>query len=161
VAIEGHLGAVAYLLRDLPDDLNLVVDLGRREVPNWITAPWPNEHSDAHEYQWEEVGIPYWQDLAEHAADHGVQLGIAMHPNMLVYEPHGLLRLREATNEYIGANFEPSHLYWQGIEVIDAGRRGRRSRCGGRSRRTALLTTASAANHQLSKHAVRVATLSR
>jgi DNA-(apurinic or apyrimidinic site) lyase len=43
-----------------------------------------------------------------------------MHPNMLAYEPTSLLRLREATNEHIGANFDPSHLYWQGIEVTDA-----------------------------------------
>jgi DNA-(apurinic or apyrimidinic site) lyase len=43
-----------------------------------------------------------------------------MHPNMLVYEPTGMLRLREATNEYVGANFDPSHLYWQGIDVTEA-----------------------------------------
>ncbi|PSP55538.1 xylose isomerase [Halobacteriales archaeon QS_1_67_19] len=90
------------------------------EVPNWVTAPWPGEHADAHEYQWEDVAVPYWSELAEHAADHGVDVAIEMHPNMLVYEPAGLLRLREETNERIGANFDPSHLYWQGIEVTDA-----------------------------------------
>ncbi|MFC7210310.1 sugar phosphate isomerase/epimerase family protein [Natronoarchaeum sp. GCM10025321] len=90
------------------------------ETPNWITAPWPSEHAEAHEYQWEEVGIPYWSGIAEHAESHGVDVAIEMHPNMLVYEPHGLLRLREATNERIGANFDPSHLYWQGIEITDA-----------------------------------------
>jgi DNA-(apurinic or apyrimidinic site) lyase len=90
------------------------------EVPNWITAPWPGEHADAHEYQWEEVAIPYWRDLAEHAADHDVELAVEMHPNMLVHEPAGMLRLREATNEYVGANFDPSHLYWQGIDVPEA-----------------------------------------
>ncbi|MCL9815044.1 sugar phosphate isomerase/epimerase family protein [Natranaeroarchaeum aerophilus] len=90
------------------------------ETPNWVTAPWPGEHADAHEYQWEEVAIPYWAEIAEHAATHGVDVAIEMHPNMLVYEPHGLLRLREATNDRIGANFDPSHLYWQGIEITDA-----------------------------------------
>jgi sugar phosphate isomerase/epimerase len=90
------------------------------DVPNWVTAPWPSEHADAHEYQWNEVAIPYWEEIAEHAADHGVDVAIEMHPNMLVYEPHGMLRLREATNERIGANFDPSHLYWQGIEITDA-----------------------------------------
>src|SRR6056297_3534377 len=39
------------------------------EVPNWITAPWPGEHADALEYQWEAVAKPYWRDLAEHADD--------------------------------------------------------------------------------------------
>jgi sugar phosphate isomerase/epimerase len=90
------------------------------ETPNWITAPWPGEHADAHEYQWEEVAVPYWSDLAKHAADHGVNVAIEMHPNMLVYEPSGMLRLREETSERIGANFDPSHLYWQGIDVTDA-----------------------------------------
>ena len=90
------------------------------EVPNWITAPWPPEHAEALEYQWEEVAIPTWSDIADHAADRGVNVCIEMHPNMLVYEPTGLLRLREATNERIGANFDPSHLYWQGIDVIEA-----------------------------------------
>jgi len=90
------------------------------ETPNWITAPWPAEHADAHEYQWEDVAIPYWSEIAEVADEHGVDVAIEMHPNMLVYEPHGMLRLREATGERIGANFDPSHLYWQGIEITDA-----------------------------------------
>ncbi|WP_136686669.1 sugar phosphate isomerase/epimerase family protein [Halorhabdus amylolytica] len=89
-------------------------------VPNWITAPWPPEHADALEYQWESVAIPQWRDLAAHAKAHDVTIGIEMHPNMLVYEPTSLIRLREATNEYVGANFDPSHLYWQGIDVIEA-----------------------------------------
>jgi DNA-(apurinic or apyrimidinic site) lyase len=90
------------------------------EVPNWITAPWPPEHAEALEYQWEEVAIPRWSALADHAADHDVNVCIEMHPNMLVYEPTSMLRLREATNEYVGANFDPSHLYWQGIDVTEA-----------------------------------------
>ncbi|KTG08707.1 xylose isomerase [Haloprofundus marisrubri] len=89
------------------------------DVPNWITAPWPTEHADAHEYQWD-VATDYWSGLANHAADHEVQLAIEMHPNMLVYEPTGMLRLREATNQYVGANFDPSHLYWQDIDVLAA-----------------------------------------
>lgn len=90
------------------------------EYPNWITAPWPPEHAEMLEYQWEEVTIPRWNELAEHAAEHDVNIGIEMHPNMIVYEPHGMLRLREATNEYVGANFDPSHLVWQGIDVTEA-----------------------------------------
>ncbi|MEZ3115312.1 sugar phosphate isomerase/epimerase family protein [Halobaculum sp. MBLA0147] len=88
-------------------------------VPNWITAPWPPEHAEALEYQWS-VAEAYWTDLADHAAAHGVDVAIEMHPNMLVYEPHGLVELREVTNERIGANLDPSHLYWQGIDVVAA-----------------------------------------
>jgi sugar phosphate isomerase/epimerase len=89
-------------------------------TPNWITAPWPNEHAEAHEYQWEEVAIPYWEEIADHAEEHDVNVAIEMHPNMLVYEPRGMLELRDATSHRIGANFDPSHLYWQGIDVTDA-----------------------------------------
>ncbi len=89
-------------------------------TPNWITAPWPTEHKEAHDYQWEEVAIPYWRDLADHAEEHEVDIAIEMHPNMLVYEPEGMLRLRAETSERIGANFDPSHLYWQGIDVPEA-----------------------------------------
>jgi len=87
------------------------------EVPNWITAPWPSEHNEAWQWQWEEVTVPYWQDLAEHAADHDVKVGIEMHPNMMIYEPTGLIGLREETNEYIGANLDPSQLFWHGIDI--------------------------------------------
>jgi sugar phosphate isomerase/epimerase len=89
------------------------------EVPNWVTAPWPVEHADAHDYQWT-VAENYWTELAEFADEQGVDIAIEMHPNMLVYEPHGMLKLRELTNGRIGANFDPSHLYWQGISVTDA-----------------------------------------
>jgi len=89
------------------------------EVPNWITAPWPTEHSEAHEYQWT-VAENYWSELADLADRQGVDIAIEMHPNMLVYEPHGLLELRDRTNSRIGANFDPSHLYWQGIDVTEA-----------------------------------------
>jgi len=89
------------------------------EVPNWVTAPWPGEHADAHEYQWK-VATDYWTDLAGHATDHGVDVAIEMHPNMLVYEPTGLLELRDRTSDHVGANVDPSHLYWQGISITDA-----------------------------------------
>ncbi len=90
------------------------------EYPNWITAPWPPEHAEALEYQWEDVAIPYWQELEAFADDHDVDLAIEMHPNMLVHEPAGMLELRERTGERVGANFDPSHLYWQGIDVPEA-----------------------------------------
>ncbi|WP_339103638.1 sugar phosphate isomerase/epimerase [Haloterrigena salinisoli] len=89
------------------------------EVPNWITAPWPPEHEAALEYQWERA-VDYWSELDDYADERGVDIAIEMHPNMLVYEPHGMARLREETGERIGANFDPSHLYWQGITITDA-----------------------------------------
>ncbi len=87
-------------------------------TPNWITAPWPTEHADALEYQWD-VAVDYWGEINDLAAEHDVNIGIEMHPNMLVYEPDGMLRLREETGDRIGANYDPSHLYWQGIDVLE------------------------------------------
>lgn len=88
--------------------------------PNWITFPWPGEHTEALEWQWEECIIPYWTDLSEFADEKDVDIGIEMHPNMSVYNPETMIKLREETNDRIGANFDPSHLYWQGIDVLEA-----------------------------------------
>jgi len=88
-------------------------------MPNWITAPWPPEHSEALAYQWD-VATDYWADLAAVADDHGVDVAVEMHPNTLVHQPHALVRLREATGDRVGANFDPSHLYWQGIDATEA-----------------------------------------
>ena len=43
-----------------------------------------------------------------------------MHPGFCVYNPGTLLRLREAVGPVIGANFDPSHLFWQGIDPVAA-----------------------------------------
>ena len=40
-----------------------------------------------------------------------------MHPGFVVYNPATLLRLREACGESVGANLDPSHLFWQGIDI--------------------------------------------
>lgn len=88
-------------------------------TPNWITAPWPPEHREALDYQWT-VAREYWEKLAGFAADYTVDIAIEMHPNMLVHEPTGLVNLRDLTNKRVGANFDPSHLYWQGIDIPEA-----------------------------------------
>jgi len=91
------------------------------ETPNWITCPWPDEFLPMLEYQWNEVLIPYWQDAVKKAADYGVnKIGMEMHPGFNVYNPETLLKLRSAVGNEIGANFDPSHLVWQGIDIPQA-----------------------------------------
>ena len=52
---------------------------------------------------------------------HGIEkFAIEMHPGFCVYNPETLLKLREAVGPVIGANFDPSHLIWQGIDSIAA-----------------------------------------
>ena len=88
------------------------------KTPNWVTCPWPPEYLDALDYQWNDVLIPYWTKAAKFAADHGVtKLCFEMHPGFCVYNPETLLKLRAAVGPAIGANFDPSHLFWQGIDV--------------------------------------------
>ena len=43
-----------------------------------------------------------------------------MHPGFLVYNPETLLKLRLAAGQEIGANFDPSHLIWQGVDPATA-----------------------------------------
>jgi sugar phosphate isomerase/epimerase len=43
-----------------------------------------------------------------------------MHPGFVVYNPETLLRLRSECGDAIGANLDPNHLFWQGIDVIEA-----------------------------------------
>jgi sugar phosphate isomerase/epimerase len=93
------------------------------QVPNWIIAPWPPENLEALEWQWQEWLIPYWRDAAQFAENSGIKVALEAHPNFCVYNPETRLRLREATNPSIGINLDPSHLYWQGMDipiVIDA-----------------------------------------
>jgi len=86
--------------------------------PNWITTPWPSYFGDLHEWQWSERVIPYWSEVAEHARKEGVRIAIEMHPGMVAYNLPTLLRLREACGPEIGANFDPSHLWWQGMDPL-------------------------------------------
>ena len=87
------------------------------KTPNWVTCPWPDDFSRILEYQWNEVLIPYWKEKAAFAAAHGVhKIALELHPGFCVYNTRTLLKLREAVGPEIGANFDPSHLIWQGMD---------------------------------------------
>ncbi len=89
-------------------------------TPNWVTCPWPDDFLAILDYQWDEVAIPFWQAESKFAREHGVKVGLEMHPGFLVYNPETMLRLRAAAGDNIGANFDPSHLWWQGMDPIAA-----------------------------------------
>jgi len=88
--------------------------------PNWVTCAWPPEFSEIVAWQWDEVVLPYWRNAGAFASEHGVRLGFEMHPGFVVYNPKTLLRLRGEVGDVIGANLDPSHLFWQGIDPIAA-----------------------------------------
>lgn len=88
--------------------------------PNWVIASWPPDFQIIREWQWQEKLIPYWRKAGQFAADHQVRVAIEMHPGFSVYNPTTLLQLREAVGPSIGVNFDPSHLFWQGIDPVAA-----------------------------------------
>ena len=89
--------------------------------PNWVTCSWPPEYLEVLDWQWNEVVIPYWQEEAKFAKRHGInKIAFEMHPGFVVYNPETLLKLRDAVGEVIGANYDPSHLIWQGIDPVEA-----------------------------------------
>ncbi len=91
------------------------------QTPNWVTCPWPSDFLDILDYQWNDVLIPYWKKASKFALDHGVdKIALEMHPGFSVYNPETLLRLRSAVGDSIGANYDPSHLIWQGIDPVAA-----------------------------------------
>jgi sugar phosphate isomerase/epimerase len=88
--------------------------------PNWITCPWPPDYSKVLDWQWNEVVAPYWTEHGKFAADHGVKIAIEMHPGFVVYNPETMLRLRSIAGPSVGCNLDPSHLFWQQIDPIQA-----------------------------------------
>ncbi len=91
------------------------------KYPNWVTCPWPEDFLAILEWQWNEVLIPYWKKAVAFAEAHGVKrIALEMHPGFCVYNPETLLKLRAAVGPAIGANFDPSHLIWQGMDPVMA-----------------------------------------
>lgn len=87
-------------------------------VPNWITTSWPPENIEVLEYQWTEVAIPYWKDLAAFARERGVRLAIEACFSQLVYNPSTMHRLIESAGaDVVGANLDPSHMMWMGADI--------------------------------------------
>jgi sugar phosphate isomerase/epimerase len=89
--------------------------------PNWVIVSWPPEAFELLEWQWNEVVLPYWRDLAAFAKSAGeVRLCTEPHAGQVVYNAPTLLRLREAVGDTVGANLDPSHLMWMGADPLQS-----------------------------------------
>lgn len=95
-------------------------DSDNAKYPNWVTTPWPPDYPDVLKWQWEKKVIPYWKKRAQFAESHGVKIAIEMHPGFVVYSPETMLKLRAEAGPAIGCNFDPSHMFWQGIDPCAA-----------------------------------------
>ena len=88
-------------------------------LPSWTVLPWHSVYLDARDHQWNEVAIPYWKDIQARARDADVKVCIEMHPHNLVYNPATMERLAtEIDATHVGAEMDPSHLFWQGIDPV-------------------------------------------
>jgi sugar phosphate isomerase/epimerase len=122
--------------QDVRDAIELAALLGVRRVvsmsglpgtdpgarlPAWTVLPWESSYLDARDYQWDAVAIPYWRDIQARAADADVKVCIEMLQHNIVYNPATMLRLADAINAtHVGAEMDPSHLLWQGIDPVAA-----------------------------------------
>jgi sugar phosphate isomerase/epimerase len=119
--------------RDYRDTVRLAAELGIGTVvtfsgcpgesehslhPSWITCSWPFEFPQVLEWQWQERVVPYWAEAGAFAREHGVRVAIEPHPGFVVYNTASMLRLRAAAGEAVGVNFDPSHLFWQGMDPL-------------------------------------------
>jgi sugar phosphate isomerase/epimerase len=89
-------------------------------TPCWVTTPFPPYNATAVEWQWEQRLLPYWRERARFASDHGCRLCFEMCFSDMVFNPATLLRLRAEVGDVVGCNFDPSHLFWQQIDPIEA-----------------------------------------
>ena len=88
------------------------------KYPNWVTCPWPEDFLHILDYQWNECLLPYWEKAGALAREHGVKVAFEMHPGFQVYNTASMLRLRKELGDTFGANFDPSHLIWQGNDMV-------------------------------------------
>ena len=128
-AISGDHQAIIRKTIDLAQKLEVSVvntfsgcpgDHEDAKYPNWPVAPWPNDYQEILDWQWSNKVIPYWTETGKYASDRGVKIGLELHGGFSVHTPATLLRLREAAGEVIGANLDPSHMWWQGIDPVQA-----------------------------------------
>jgi sugar phosphate isomerase/epimerase len=87
-------------------------------TPNWVIGSAFPGLGEVLRWQWEERVLPYWREAAGVAERLGVVLCVEPHSADVVYNTATFRLLREAIGPAIGMNFDPSHLWWQGIDPI-------------------------------------------
>ena len=90
-------------------------------MPNWVVSSWPPETQSILRYQWEEKLLPFWAEIVDLARANGVErIALELHGNQVVYNVPSLLKLRAAVGPMVGANLDPSHLFWMGADPLAA-----------------------------------------
>lgn len=90
-------------------------------MPNWVVSSWPPETQAILRYQWEEKLLPFWTEIVALAQSCGVErIALELHGNQCVYNVPSLLKLRQMVGPVVGANLDPSHLFWMGADPLIA-----------------------------------------
>jgi len=85
---------------------------------HWITFPWPEDRYAILGEQWGQA-LELWGELATCAQRHGVRrIALELHPLQLVYNVPTLQRMRAEIGPVIGANVDPSHMFWQQMDPV-------------------------------------------
>lgn len=91
--------------------------------PNWPVSPFPEDFQTVLAWQWEAKLLPYWRELGKYAEGRGVKIAMEMHGGYSVHSPATAIRMRRETGcAALGANLDPSHMWWQGIDPAMAAR---------------------------------------
>jgi len=89
-------------------------------TPNWVVhSLFPKRWDEAYRWQWEECVLPTWAELGRFAADHDVVVCLEPMAGDVVYNRATFRRLREHAGESILCHVDPSHLWWQGIDIAE------------------------------------------
>jgi sugar phosphate isomerase/epimerase len=98
-------------------------DCEESKYPNWPVSPFPEDFQAVLAWQWEKKLVPYWKKMGKYAEDKGVKIAMEMHGGYSVHSPATAIRMcRETGLSSIGANLDPSHMWWQGIDPAQAAR---------------------------------------
>ena len=134
---KDHLGAhdtAVRLARKL--GTNVVVNFSgcpggskKDTTPNWVTCAWPPDFEKILAYQWDDVLVPFWTKKNAEAKNEGVRVAFEAHPGFCVYNTETILKLRKLAGNQLGANLDPSHFFWQGIDPIESARELGQAKC--------------------------------
>jgi sugar phosphate isomerase/epimerase len=87
--------------------------------PDVAGGSWFPGLEDAHEREWADRVLPYWEELSSFAqAEHAsLRLCLELEPGAAVYNVTTFERLAEV-GDNVAINLDPSHLFWQGMDPL-------------------------------------------
>jgi sugar phosphate isomerase/epimerase len=87
---------------------------------DWTWYPWPEDAVELGRRHWE-TALEFWTRTSRVAGERGVtRIAFELHPLHVVYNVPTLVAFRAQVGERIGANLDPSHLFWQRMDPIAA-----------------------------------------